>query len=68
MNYRIKLEIGRTASEMDIRKNLNLQTDHVITRRDVENFGRLWQTQITTNREALDLVQMSEIKAEAILQ
>lgn len=68
MNYKITVKVVRTASDVTIRKKLNLPADAPVNRREVENFGRMWQTEVATNGEAAGLLECGEMEADVVFQ
>jgi len=68
MNYTIKLDVGRTASEADIRKTLKLPADHVITRQDVIRYARQWQNQIAGCNDGSEIIANAEVEVGVLFQ
>jgi len=68
MNYKLTVKVVRTVSDANVRKKLNLAADAPVNRREVENFGRMWQTELAQGGEAAALVECGELEADVIFQ
>ena len=68
MNYKISLDIGRTASDADIRKTLKLSAEHVITRHDVIRFARHWQNLVAGTNDGSELIANADVEVGVLFQ
>lgn len=67
-NFRIELKVVRNVTEANVRKKLNIPADAPVTRRNVEDFGRMWQNETAQNGEAPGLIECAEIEASVVFQ
>lgn len=68
MNYRVTLKVERAASDAQIRKQMKIPDDVPITKRDVQQFARIWQEQVSNSSDVALLVSAAETEVGIIWQ